>query len=148
MIWTLAVRNVMRNRRRSAITVLSIAVGLAALTFLWGFIDGMNRQMVTNTTRYFAADAQVHLKGYHDDPSLDRAIEAGARYLVTWEKRILKIQDGGTSAAAELRRLAPNLKIVNPEDIAHELRSRQEQDQHRNLEGPEKKREPDSGRGA
>lgn len=83
MIWTLAVRNVMRNRRRSAITVLSIAVGLAALTFLWGFIDGMNRQMVNNTTRYFAADAQVHLKGYHDDPSLDRAIEAGARVLET-----------------------------------------------------------------
>ena len=76
MIWTLAVRNVMRNCRRSVITVLSIAVGLAALTFLWGFIDGMNRQMINNTTRYFAADAQVHLKGYHDDPSLDRAIAA------------------------------------------------------------------------
>ena len=62
MIWTLAARNVMRNRRRSVITVLSIAVGLAALTFLWGFIDGMNRQMINNTTRYFAADVQVHLK--------------------------------------------------------------------------------------
>jgi putative ABC transport system permease protein len=83
MIWTLAVRNVMRNRRRSVITVLSIAVGLAALTFLWGFIDGMNRQMINNTTRYFAADAQVHLTGYHDDPSLDRAIETGARVLET-----------------------------------------------------------------
>ena len=54
MIWKLALRNVMRNRRRSGITVLSIAVGLAALTFLWGFIDGQNRQMVNNTTRYFA----------------------------------------------------------------------------------------------
>lgn len=81
MIWTLAVRNVLRNRRRSGITVLSIAVGLAALTFLWGFIDGQNAQMVNNTTRYFAADAQVHLKGYHDDPSLDRATEAGERVL-------------------------------------------------------------------
>jgi putative ABC transport system permease protein len=81
MIWMLAARNVMRNRRRSGITVLSIAVGLAALTFLWGFIDGQNTQMVANTTRYFAGDAQVHLKGYHDDPSLDRAIEAGERVL-------------------------------------------------------------------
>ncbi len=79
MIWKLAARNVLRNRRRSAITVLSIAVGLAALTFLWGFIDGMNRQMVNNTTRYFASDLQVHVKGYHDDPSLDRAIAAGSR---------------------------------------------------------------------
>jgi len=73
-LWPLAWRNVLRNRRRSLITVASIAVGLAALTFLWGFIDGMNRQMVENTTRYFAGDVQVHLKGYHDDPSLDRAM--------------------------------------------------------------------------
>lgn len=75
ILWTLAARNVMRNRRRSVITALSIAVGLAALTFLWAFIDGMNRQMVENTTRYFAGDVQVHLKGYHAEPSLDRAFE-------------------------------------------------------------------------
>jgi putative ABC transport system permease protein len=81
MLWTLAARNVVRNRRRSVITVLSIAAGLAALTFLWGFIDGMNRQMVENSTRYFAGDLQVHVKGYHDDPSLDRAIDAGAATL-------------------------------------------------------------------
>jgi putative ABC transport system permease protein len=78
ILWTLAWRNVLRNRRRSLITVASIAVGLAALTFLWGFIDGMNRQMVENTTRYFAGDVQVHVKGYHEDPSLDRAIADAA----------------------------------------------------------------------
>ncbi len=67
----LAWRNVQRNRRRSAITVASIAIGLAALTFVWAFIDGMNRQMIDNSTRYLAGDAQVHLKGYHDEPTLD-----------------------------------------------------------------------------
>jgi hypothetical protein len=70
----LAWRNVLRNRRRSAITIASIALGLAALTFLWGFVDGMNRQMVENTTRLFAGDLQIHLAGYHDDPTLDLAI--------------------------------------------------------------------------
>jgi ABC-type lipoprotein release transport system permease subunit len=74
MLWSLAWRNVLRNRRRSLITIASIATGVAALTFLWGFVDGMNRQMVENTTRYFAGDVQVHLKGYHGDPSLDLAI--------------------------------------------------------------------------
>ena len=74
MLLGLAARNVLRNRRRSAITVSSIAIGLAAMTFMWGFIDGMNRQMVENTTRYYSADAQVHLKGYHDDPTLDLTI--------------------------------------------------------------------------
>jgi putative ABC transport system permease protein len=71
LLATLAWRNVLRNRRRSAITVLSIAVGLAALTFIWAFIDGQNRQMIRNSTRFLAGDVQVHLKGYHDDPTLD-----------------------------------------------------------------------------
>ena len=74
MLLQLAWRNVTRNRRRSAITVLSIAIGLAAMTFLWGFIDGMNRQMIENSTRYFSGDMQIHLKGYHDDPTLDLTI--------------------------------------------------------------------------
>jgi ABC-type lipoprotein release transport system permease subunit len=78
MLVRLAWRNVLRNRRRSIITMLSIAIGLAALTFLWGFIDGMNSEMVENTTRYLAGDAQVHVKGYHDDPSLDLAIADAA----------------------------------------------------------------------
>lgn len=71
LLATLAWRNVLRNRRRSAITVLSIAVGLAALTFIWAFIDGQNRQMIRNSTRFLTGDVQVHLKGYHDDPTLD-----------------------------------------------------------------------------
>ena len=74
MLLNLAWRNVRRSLRRSLITVLSITIGLAALTFLWAFLDGMNSEMVENTTRYYAGDAQVHVKGYHADPNLDRAI--------------------------------------------------------------------------
>ncbi|HUG24488.1 ABC transporter permease [Piscinibacter sp.] len=74
MLAQLAWRNVRRNPRRSAITVASIAIGLAALTFVWAFIDGMNRQMIENSTRFLAGDVQVHLKGYHDDPTLDLAM--------------------------------------------------------------------------
>ena len=74
-LWRLAWRNVWRNRRRSAITISTIGIGLAAMTFLWGFTDGMNQEMIENTTRYFASDVQVHLRGFHDDPTLDLAIE-------------------------------------------------------------------------
>lgn len=81
MLLALAWRNVLRNRRRSAITLSSIAIGLAAMTFLWGMIDGINRQMVENSTRYFAGDAQIHLRGYHDDPTFDLAIQDAARVL-------------------------------------------------------------------
>lgn len=83
MLLTLAWRNVWRNRRRSAITLSAIAVGVAALTFVWGFIDGMNREMVANTTRYFAGDMQIHLRGYHEDQTLDLAMTNAAAVLGT-----------------------------------------------------------------
>ena len=83
MLLALAWRNVLRNRRRSVITAASVAIGVAAMTFLWGFIDGMNRQMVENTTRFFAGDVQIHLKGYHDDPSLDLTMAEAAPVLRT-----------------------------------------------------------------
>lgn len=75
MLWRLAWRNVRRNRRRSTMTVLAMTIGVGALTFLWGFVDGMNRDMVENTTRYFAGDAQIHRRGYHSDPTLDLTID-------------------------------------------------------------------------
>ena len=50
MMLSLAIRNVLRNRRRSAITISSIAIGLIAMIFLWGFTDGMNRARVLKTT--------------------------------------------------------------------------------------------------
>ena len=67
----LAVRNVVRNARRSALTVAAIAVGMAALLFLWSFIDGVNDQMIENSTRLIAGHLQVHRSGYHDEQTLD-----------------------------------------------------------------------------
>lgn len=70
----LAWRNVLRNVRRTLITVVAIAVGLASLVFLWGLIDGMNEQMIENSTSYLSGHIKVHGKGYHDDKQLHRAI--------------------------------------------------------------------------
>ncbi len=83
----LAWRNIGRNARRSLITLASIASGLAALIFMWAFIDGANEQMVDNTTRYFSGHVQVHAMGYHDDPSLDRTIPDLASVLDTIGQR-------------------------------------------------------------
>jgi len=70
----LAWRNVLRNVRRSMITVVAITVGLSSLVFLWGLIDGMNEQMIENSTSYLTGHLKVHGKGYHDDKKLHRAI--------------------------------------------------------------------------
>lgn len=71
----LAWRNVLRNQRRSAITVAAIAVGLASLIFLWAFVDGVNDQMIDNSTRYLSGHLQVHRSGYHEQKTLDLLLQ-------------------------------------------------------------------------
>lgn len=70
----LAWRNVLRNSRRSINTVIAISVGLAALIFIWGFIDGMNEQTIENSTSYLTGHLKIHKKGYHQDKALYLAI--------------------------------------------------------------------------
>lgn len=69
----LAARGLLRNPRRSLITLAAVALGLAGLVFLWGYVDGINRQMIGNITSYLTGHLQIHQKGYHDDPTLDLA---------------------------------------------------------------------------
>lgn len=69
----LAARNLWRNTRRSLITVSAVGTGIAGLIFLWGYVDGMNQQMIDNTTRYLTGHLQVHLRGYQDDPTPELA---------------------------------------------------------------------------
>ena len=71
----LAWRNVFRNPRRSGLTIAAIAVGLAALFFLWSFIEGVNDQMIENSTRYVSSHVQLHRRGYHDNQTLDLMME-------------------------------------------------------------------------
>lgn len=75
----LAWRNVFRNPRRSWITIAAIVAGLATLIFLWAFVDGVNSQMVENSTRYLSGDMQLHRAGYHDDQTLDLLLDGAER---------------------------------------------------------------------
>ncbi len=70
----LAARNVWRNVRRSFITLASITLSLVALVFIWGFVDGINEQMIDNSTRYLSGHLQIHQRGFHEDPALYRAM--------------------------------------------------------------------------
>jgi len=78
----LAWRNVLRNTRRSINTIAAITVGLAALIFVWGFIDGMNEQTIENSTSYLTGHVKIHRSGFHEDKALylsmadDEALQA------------------------------------------------------------------------
>jgi putative PIN family toxin of toxin-antitoxin system len=59
-----------------------------------------------------------------DDHLFNLAIESKARYLVTFETRILALQDAQSSDAKRLRTLAPELRIVSPPTLAKQLKDR------------------------
>lgn len=56
-----------------------------------------------------------------DDHVFNLAIAAGAHYLVTWETRILNLATDSSPDADKLRRLAPQLKLLNPPEFVATL---------------------------
>ena len=49
--WRLALRNLLRNRRRSVSTMLTLAIGLAAILLFGGFKTNINYSMLTAYVR-------------------------------------------------------------------------------------------------
>jgi putative ABC transport system permease protein len=72
--FSMAWRNVWRNRRRSLLTVLAIGLGLAFTIFMRGIGDGFHEQMVDNSVRAEIGHIQIHNAGYRDEPSIDKTL--------------------------------------------------------------------------
>ena len=70
----MAWRNVWRHRRRSALTIATISLGLAFNIFMRGIGDGFHEQMVDNSVQAHIGHIQIHRAGYHDDPGLNKTI--------------------------------------------------------------------------
>ena len=66
-----------------------------------------------------------------DDHLLNLAIESKAKYLVTWETRLLELTSGQSPEAEQLRALAPELRVIDPPTLAKELRLAREMEQTR-----------------
>ncbi len=58
-----------------------------------------------------------------DDHIFNLAIASGAKYLVTWESRILKLATKTNDDAQRLRMHAPQLEIITPKELATLLKA-------------------------
>jgi putative ABC transport system permease protein len=74
MISKIAWRNILRNRRRSLILIISIAIGVIAMVLTDAVSIGMMQQMLTNQIGADAGYIQIHKKGYQSDPALKNSI--------------------------------------------------------------------------
>jgi ABC-type lipoprotein release transport system permease subunit len=72
VIWTMAWRNTWRQRRRTLLTMSTIALGLALILLYWGLTDGTVQQMIESTARMGSGHVVIQQAGYHDSPEVER----------------------------------------------------------------------------
>ena len=74
MLIKIAWRNLWRNKRRSAIVLLSIVVGMATIVLFDTLSMGMVNQMLRNRVGNHIGHIQIHRAGYHDNPQVAAVI--------------------------------------------------------------------------
>ena len=79
IILKLAWRNLGRNRRRTVLTVVTVALGLALLLVTLGLGDGSHLQMIDNAVRMGSGHVLIQSRGYHVHGGVQRVLEEGTR---------------------------------------------------------------------
>lgn len=79
----IAIRNILRNRCRSSLTIAAIAIGFASLVFIRAFVDGSHYQMIENYTDLLSGHIQIHALGFQSDMSLSKNIANPGRISAT-----------------------------------------------------------------
>lgn len=68
--WRIGWRNLGRNRRRTALTALGLAVGYWSVVVITGIADGMLADMIRNATEVLSGQIQIHAPDYLPDRTL------------------------------------------------------------------------------
>ena len=83
LLFRLALRSLLRNRRRSILTCSLMLVGLWSCLVLSTFARGMAARLVYSTTEAFVGHIQIHQPGYLDDPVIQyRFPESSTRSVI------------------------------------------------------------------
>ena len=69
MLWMLAWRNIWRHRRRTLITLSSIAIGFALSVFMIGIGDGAHNSLIRNAIKLGEGHLTVQPRGYLEAPA-------------------------------------------------------------------------------
>jgi lipoprotein-releasing system permease protein len=85
----LAVRNLLRNKRRSFIAGTAIGIGLAALIFTDALMVGMERNMIASATESFMGDGQIHRAGYRESFDVEKTINQRLEVISSLERETI-----------------------------------------------------------
>ena len=106
LIFKLAIRNILRNRRRSLLTILSMGGGYFMLSIMLSMTEGSYNNIIDLFTRDHTGHVQVHKDNYLHRPSLYKTI-SDSDHLI---KMILKFTE---VKAVAPRIYAPSLAYGN-----------------------------------
>ena len=76
----IAWRNIIRNLRRTLITLAAITFGLASIIVFFGFTDGFHAQWIENSVKLYAGHVVVYADEYYESRNLNRNIK-NAEYI-------------------------------------------------------------------
>ena len=98
MLLNLAWRNVWRNKRRSIIILISVAVGVVATVLMDTLSRGMVYQMLENQVGSHVSHIEIHRTGFNDNPVIQSTVPDAAAVekalqntpgIAHWSKRVL-----------------------------------------------------------
>ena len=69
----LGLRNLLRNRWRSALTLAAVAVAVGVMVWTLGFYEGWIQQLIRGATAVSTTQAQIHTAGYVEAPRVYRS---------------------------------------------------------------------------
>ncbi|MEJ2005556.1 MAG: ABC transporter permease [Cyclobacteriaceae bacterium] len=78
MLLKLAWRNIWRNKRRTIITIISIAFAVILSSIMRSMQLGSYERMIDNSVRFYTGYIQVHKSGYWDEQVIDNAFQPPA----------------------------------------------------------------------
>ena len=68
--WRIGWRNLGRNRKRTTLTALGLAVGYVAVVFMVGWADGITAELIENATSLVSGQIEIHDADYRPERSL------------------------------------------------------------------------------
>ena len=68
--WRIGWRNLGRNRKRTALTSLGLAVGYVAVVFMVGWAEGISAELIENATSLVSGQIEIHDADYRPERSL------------------------------------------------------------------------------
>src|SRR6056297_3576624 len=75
LIFKIALRNLIRQKRRTFFTALSMIIGFVLASFFIAWADGSYNYIIDNFTRNRLGHIQIHKEGYLDKPTLYKTVK-------------------------------------------------------------------------